>query len=82
MLLEPLIMVQLGTTSEPSKKKTARKYVGENCSVETVHEIAAFYFSPNGYLISPSLGVSHEGGWLYENCFSGPFYNKFKLLDP
>jgi hypothetical protein len=59
-----------------AQKENCNKYVGENCSVETVHETEIFYFSPNGYLIAPSF-LGDENGWLYGNCFEEPFYSKY-----
>jgi hypothetical protein len=63
-----------------AQKEDCTKYVGENCSVNTVHETETFYFSPNGYLVAPSF--SDDKGWLHMNCFSQPFYSKFTALNP
>jgi len=61
------------------------KYSGDNCAeYETVHETAAFYFTPNGYLLYPGRDVagSNRGGWLHTNCFSEPFYSRYYNLLP
>lgn len=58
-----------------AQEEDCTKYVGDKCSVQTVHQTADFFFSPNGYLVAPSQ--SDTGGWLYKNCFSGTFYDSY-----